>query len=51
MDPNLVITICFVFVVVLFALGFTFYGLREAHKVHAESVTAPEHRSRQKGTR
>ena len=42
MDPDLAITICFVFVVLLFALGFAVYGVHEIHRSHAESATAPE---------
>ena len=48
MDPDLAITISFVFEVVLFALVFAFYLAHEAHNAHAERATAPERRSRRK---
>ena len=33
MDPDLAITICFGLVVLLFALGFAFYGVHEIHSL------------------
>ena len=51
MDPDLAITICFVLVVLLFALGFAFYGVHEIHRSHAESATAPEAQEPRQGIR
>lgn len=51
MDPDLAITICFGLVVLLFALGFAFYGVHEIHRSHAESATVPEPRNPRQGIR
>ena len=51
MDPDLAITICFGLVVLLFALGFAFYGVHEIHSSHAESATVPEPRNTRQGIR
>jgi hypothetical protein len=48
MDPDLAITIAFVGEVLVFALVFTFYVVREAHKAHAESATDRERRNRRR---
>jgi hypothetical protein len=48
MDPDLVITICFVGLVFLFGLAFALFVAHEAHTSTAATVTAPERRSRQK---
>jgi hypothetical protein len=46
MDPDLAITICFVGLVFVFALAFAVYAVREAGRIHAESLTDPARRNR-----
>jgi hypothetical protein len=50
MDPDLAITIAFVGLVVIFALAFAVYAVREVGKIHAESVTDAARRNRPTGS-
>ena len=49
MDPDLAITICFVGLVVVFALAFAVYAVREAERIHADSAADAARRNRPRG--